>query len=136
MIKSIVDGLFAHCTERTTRARNASRKSINKLDEYRVVSSIVCPLASCRRSSALTTADVQRADLEASHQHSTLMLLAGEHPKAVQERLGHSSLGITLDVYSHVLPGIQAGAAAKLDGTITTALAKNQNGCQMAFQAG
>ena len=48
------------------------------------------------------------------HTHATLMLGAGVHPKVVQERLGHASIQITLDTYSHVMPGMQAGAAAKL----------------------
>jgi hypothetical protein len=39
---------------------------------------------------------------------------AGVHPKVVQERLGHASIQITLDTYSHVMPGMQADAAAKL----------------------
>jgi integrase len=52
------------------------------------------------------------------HTHATLMLAAGEHPKVVQERLGHSSVSITLDVYSHVTKGMQAAAAARLDEAI------------------
>jgi integrase len=38
--------------------------------------------------------------------------LAGVHPKIVSERLGHASIGMTLDIYSHVLPTMQAGAAS------------------------
>lgn len=45
------------------------------------------------------------------HSHATLMLKAGVHPKVVQERLGHSSIAITLDTYSHVMPGMQHHAA-------------------------
>jgi integrase len=45
------------------------------------------------------------------HAHATLMLQQGIHPKIVSERLGHSSIGITLDTYSHVLPSMQAEAA-------------------------
>src|SRR5438552_1748394 len=41
------------------------------------------------------------------HAHATLMLLQGVHPKVVSERLGHASVGITLDLYSHVLPSMQ-----------------------------
>jgi integrase len=52
------------------------------------------------------------------HAHATLMLQQGTHPKVVSERLGHSGIGITLDIYSHVLPGIQAQAAAQLDGLV------------------
>jgi integrase len=43
------------------------------------------------------------------------MLSQGVHPKIVSERLGHSSIAITLDTYSHVLPGIQAAAAKRFD---------------------
>lgn len=49
------------------------------------------------------------------HTCATLMLQQGTHPKIVSERLGHAGVGITLDTYSHVLPGIQAEAAARLD---------------------
>ncbi|MEK5450980.1 tyrosine-type recombinase/integrase [Paenibacillus sp. FSL R7-0331] len=41
------------------------------------------------------------------HTHATLLLKAGVHPKIVQERLGHSSINITLDTYSHILPNLQ-----------------------------
>jgi integrase len=49
------------------------------------------------------------------HTHATLLLLAGVHPKVVSERLGHSSIVITLNTYSHVLPNMQAEAAEKLE---------------------
>jgi len=41
---------------------------------------------------------------DARHSHASLMLKQGVHPKIVQERLGHSSIQITLDTYSHVAP--------------------------------
>ena len=43
------------------------------------------------------------------------MLSAGVHPKVASERLGHSKVGITLDLYSHVLPGMQEDAVARVD---------------------
>jgi integrase len=49
------------------------------------------------------------------HTHATLMLGQGVHPKVVSERLGHASVKISLDTYSHVLPGLQAAAAEALD---------------------
>ncbi len=49
------------------------------------------------------------------HAHATFMLLKGIHPKVVSERLGHASIGITLDLYSHVLPGMQTEAARAID---------------------
>jgi len=48
------------------------------------------------------------------HTAAPLALGAGVHPKVVSERLGHSSIAITLDTYSHVLPSMQEDAAAKL----------------------
>jgi hypothetical protein len=45
------------------------------------------------------------------HSWATLALQAGVHPKIVQERLGHSTISITLDVYSHVNPAMDADAA-------------------------
>lgn len=49
------------------------------------------------------------------HSCATLLLLAGENPKVVSERLGHASITLTLDTYSHVLPDMQRGAAEKLE---------------------
>ena len=46
---------------------------------------------------------------------ATLMLKEGVHPKVVSERLGHASVVITLDTYSHVLPGLQEEAALKFE---------------------
>lgn len=45
------------------------------------------------------------------HTHASLLLQQGVHPKIVSERLGHSKISITLDTYSHVLPGLQEQAA-------------------------
>jgi len=55
------------------------------------------------------------------HAHATLMLSKGIHPKIVSERLGHASVGITLDTYSHVLPTMQSEAAAAFDELFSTA---------------
>jgi integrase len=55
------------------------------------------------------------------HTMATLMLSQGEHPKVVSERLGHSSVSITLDTYSHVLPSIQAAAAERLAAALEAA---------------
>jgi integrase len=49
------------------------------------------------------------------HTFATLALLAGVHPKVVSEILGHADVSITLRVYSHVLPTMQADAQAKMD---------------------
>ena len=52
---------------------------------------------------------------DARHTHASLMLKQGVHPKIVQERLGHASIQLTLDTYSHVAPGLQEAAAKGFD---------------------
>jgi len=47
------------------------------------------------------------------HTHATVLLRALVHPKVVQERLGHSSIQVTLDVYSHAVPALQGDAAIR-----------------------
>jgi integrase len=54
------------------------------------------------------------------HAHATLLLVQGVHPKIVSERLGHASIGITLDTYSHVLPSLQSQAAEAFDALFST----------------
>ncbi len=49
------------------------------------------------------------------HAHATHLLANGVHPKVAGERLGHSQVGITLDLYSHVIPGMQENAAKAVD---------------------
>lgn len=49
------------------------------------------------------------------HCHATLLLQQGVHPKVVQERLGHSTIAMTLDTYSHIVPGMQEQAALELE---------------------
>jgi integrase len=61
------------------------------------------------------------------HTHATQMLKSGVHPKIAQERLGHSSIAITLDLYSHVLPGMQDEAAARVDLAVRDAITRHRN---------
>jgi len=56
------------------------------------------------------------------HSHATQMLLAGVHPKIAQERLGHSTITTTLDLYSHLTDTMQTDAAARLDAVFRVAL--------------
>jgi integrase len=49
------------------------------------------------------------------HTFASIMLSQNVHPKTVQEALGHSSIVLTMDTYSHVMPGMQKEAASKLD---------------------
>ena len=52
------------------------------------------------------------------HTCATLLLSAGVHPKVASERLGHSSVTLTMDVYSHVLPSMQQDATEKLESIL------------------
>ena len=56
------------------------------------------------------------------HSHATQLLLAGIHPKVAQERLGHSTIATTFDLYSHVTATMQEEAAAKLDSVFRSAI--------------
>lgn len=61
------------------------------------------------------------------HSHATLLMADGVHPKVVQERLGHSSIQLTIDTYSHVVPGMQERATERLEALLarpTTTAAK------------
>lgn len=60
--------------------------------------------------------DIRLYDLR--HTCATLLLLAGENPKVVSERLGHASIVLTLDTYSHVLPNMQKDATDKLEALL------------------
>ncbi len=59
------------------------------------------------------------------HSTTTLLLGQGVHPRVVMETLGHSQVSLTLDTYSHVLPGLQAEAAKRMEDAI---------GCQIGCQ--
>jgi integrase len=54
------------------------------------------------------------------HSHATLLLMLGENPRVVQERLGHTQISLTLQTYSHVLPDLQRQAAEKIDRMLGT----------------
>jgi integrase len=69
-----------------------------------------------RRVARLPVPRIRFHDLR--HSHATLLLARGTHPKVVQERLGHSSIQITLDVYSHIAPGMQQDAAALIGALV------------------
>lgn len=60
------------------------------------------------------------------HGHATLLLRQNIHPKIVSERLGHSTIGLTLDTYSHVIPGMQEEAAERIDSVLKAALRKTK----------
>ncbi len=53
------------------------------------------------------------------HSCASLLLTLGVHPKVVQELLGHSEIAVTLNTYSHVMPGLQQEALERLEGLLT-----------------
>jgi integrase len=60
--------------------------------------------------------DIRVHDLR--HSHASLLLASGVNPKLVQERLGHASISLTMDTYSHVIPNLQQEVASKIDDLI------------------
>jgi len=69
-----------------------------------------------RRAAKLGLPRIRFHDMR--HTHATLGLEAGIPPKVMQERLGHSSITMTLDLYSHVVPGMQKDAATRIAALI------------------
>jgi integrase len=75
------------------------------------------PRGACPCAEAL----LKRAELPAIRLHdlrhtcATILLMAGKHPKYVQELLGHASINITLDTYSHVIEGMDGGLGDAMD---------------------
>lgn len=61
------------------------------------------------------------------HSHATQLLAAGIHPKIAQERLGHSTITTTLDLYSHATDTMQDEAAARLDSALRSAIRHKSN---------
>ena len=60
------------------------------------------------------------------HTHAALLIAQGAHPKAIQTRLGHSSIIVTMDTYGHLMEGLDADLADKLNEQATTAAAQHQ----------
>ena len=54
----------------------------------------------------------------ARHTHASILLKQGVSLKVISERLGHSSISITADIYSHITPGMQKAAAASFDDAV------------------
>ena len=65
------------------------------------------------------------------HTFASIMLLAGIHPKIVSEMLGHSSVALTLDTYSHVIPGLQKAAVRRLDEVLQAELVQMEDVSKM-----
>jgi len=67
----------------------------------------------------MTQIDLPRIRLhDLRHTHATILLQQNIHPKVVSERLGHSGITFTMTVYQHVMPGMQAEAAATFGAAV------------------
>jgi integrase len=62
------------------------------------------------------------------HTFASLMLLRGAKPKVISEALGHSSVAFTMDVYSHIIEGMQEDAMALLDEVLPAGVSRKNNG--------
>ena len=49
------------------------------------------------------------------HSHAALLIVQGEHPKLIADRLGHASPTVTMAIYAHLFPGLDEEAADRLD---------------------
>jgi integrase len=125
----VVDELRTH---RVKRAQDLLRLGVRLSDDDLVIAhadgSIVQPIyisqhwARTIRKAGL--AHLRFHDLR--HAHATHRLANGIHPKVAGERLGHSKVGITLDLYSHVISGMQEDAAAMVDAALKSAIEKRK----------
>src|ERR1700726_1600593 len=121
----MIEELRAH---RAQRAEGMLKLGIRLSDDDLVIThadgSIVQPIY-VSQLWARTVRKTQLAQLrfhDLRHAHATHMLANGVHPKVASERLGHSKIGITLDLYSHVLPGMEADAAERVDVALQAAI--------------
>ena len=66
------------------------------------------------------------------HAHASILLKQGVHPKIVQERLGHSSISTTFDIYSHLLPGMDEAAARRFEEGLQAVDISTENVAKMS----
>jgi integrase len=63
----------------------------------------------------------------ARHSHASLLLKSGVSPKVIQERLGHASISTTLNLYAHVVPGMQKAAALAFEDAVRNKVSENNS---------
>jgi integrase len=127
---TVVDELRAH---RTRRAQDLLRLGTGLSETDLVIGhadgSVMSPIYIshqwARRIARTPLKSIRFHDLR--HSHATHLLSSDVHPKVASERLGHSKVGIRLDLYSHVIPGMQEDAAAIVDQALTAARDKNKS---------
>ncbi len=118
---SVVDLLGAH---KAQQARERLALGLGKdnlgLVFTRLDGSVINPRNFSKEFSRLVTkAGVRPITLHGlRHTHFTNLLREGVHPKIASERAGHASVAITMDIYSHAVPGLQEDAALRIDGAL------------------
>jgi integrase len=77
-------------------------------------------LVGCAFQRTLERAGLRRMRFhDMRHACASLLIAQGVHPRVVMETLGHSQIGITMNLYSHVLPEAQRQAAAQMDAVLS-----------------
>jgi integrase len=119
---------------RIRQAEQLLKLGVRLTDEHHVVTrEDGLPLQPRSLSHAFTKFMHQHPELKRIRLHdlrhtcATHMLASGIHPKIAQERLGHSSVSVTIDLYSHVLPNMQGEAVNRVDATLREALNRRRN---------
>ena len=118
------DFVFANEVGRPIEATNLLRRSFKPLLKSTCTcghregkhESGICSQCNCVSFTSLP--DFRFHDLQ--HSAATLLLEKGIHPKIVSDMLGHSQVGITLNLYSHVTPTLQQQAADAMDSLLQT----------------
>jgi len=70
------------------------------------------------------------------HSYASIMLAAGVNLKAISQSMGHANIGITLDIYGHLLPGMGKAAAESFDKLLKPWLSQKKNGGKMVANEG
>jgi integrase len=110
------------------RAKLDHYKSLLDADEY-TDNGLVCPkpdgnyaspnVISCMFRDYVIKAKITRVRLhDLRHTHVALLISQGEHVKVISERLGHSSISITMDRYGHLFPALNRSAADHFDDAL------------------
>jgi integrase len=119
--------LTQECVEALKEQSAAQADYIASHDEYQHKDLVVCrpdggpwhPDAfSAERSKTRDALGLSLRFHDLRHTHASLLLSSGAHPKALQERLGHSTAAFTMNVYAHLLPGVQEEAVANLEAML------------------
>ena len=122
----LLTALKAHKSERGSIALDYARPGafvFGHHDDGRMRSPVLITNRWKRRTAAAQKiiADLPHIPLHSlRHTHASLLLQLGESPKVVQERLGHASISITMDIYSHVNPTMQRAAADRFAALMET----------------